>query len=39
VWEEGQERGFTSVEDGGGVDVEELRVEGEGPEHAFASAA
>ena len=33
--EEGKEGGAAAVEDGRGVDVEELGVEGEGPEHAF----
>lgn len=32
---EGQEGGEAAVQDGGGVDVEELGVEGEGPEVAF----
>ena len=35
VGEEGDESGAAPVEDGAGVDVEKLRVEGEGPEHAF----
>ena len=29
----------TSVEDGGGIDIEELGVEGERPNHALASTA
>ena len=29
----------TSVKDGGGVDIEELGIEGERPDHALASAA
>ena len=33
--EEGEEGGAAAVEDGGGVDVEELRVKVEGPEHAL----
>lgn len=33
--EEGEEGCQAPVQDGGGVDVEELGVEGEGPEGAF----
>ncbi len=33
--QEGDEGGAAAVEHGAGVDVEELRVEGEGPEVAF----
>ena len=35
VWEEGEEGGAAAAQHGGGVDVEELGVEGEGPEVAF----